>query len=470
MWRNQDDSVFLALLTLRAARPLEAPVRQTLTVLFIFSIALYGLLCGIVACAADYPSAAAPSVSTPSHGVSELLFSPAQLDNLMAPVALYPDPLLAQVLVAATFPEQIDEAARFLRAGASPHAIDEQPWDVSVRAVAHYPTVLDMMADNLDWTTSLGQAYVAQSTDVMAAAQRLRAQALAAGHLVTTPQMEVVVANRYIALWPIHPHMLYVPVYDPELVFALHSGSHVGPVISFGLGFALGSWLIYDCDWRRHHVYYHGWTSRRGWVHRYRPHIHMKSIYVHNRHAHVRTNRRVIRRQVNYSTLNRYRAVHRRVRYDNVRRRRPDVDRPRRGRERVAPDARRSERHHNKVIRRNVDPDDPRIHIDRGRRVEPWSGPARPDRDLRPTPRQRQPKPRMHVRPKTERRQREPRVTRPRRRDIQRRQDSVFRGGRSRIDPRAARQRGRSSRRQMQRARPLLKSPPAHRQRTPSRR
>src|ERR1700690_1018596 len=103
-------------------------------------------------------------------------FSPEQLDNLLAPVALYPDPLLAQVLVAATFPDQIDEAARFVRADSDPNDIDGQSWDVSVKAVAHYATVLFTMADDLDWTTSLGQAYVNQSDDVMASIQRLRAE------------------------------------------------------------------------------------------------------------------------------------------------------------------------------------------------------------------------------------------------------------------------------------------------------
>src|SRR5580698_4117664 len=99
-------------------------------------------------------------------------FSPEELDNLLASVALYPDPLLAQLLPAATFPDQIDEAARFCRAGANPAAIDSQPWDVSVKAVAHYPSVLYMMADGLDWTTSLGQAYVNQQDDLMASVQR----------------------------------------------------------------------------------------------------------------------------------------------------------------------------------------------------------------------------------------------------------------------------------------------------------
>ena len=91
-------------------------------------------------------------------------FSRDQLDNLLSPVALYPDPLLAQLFVAATFPDQVEEAARFVR-GNGPNGVDEQDWDVSVRAIAHYPTVIGMMADKIDWTTSLGQAYVNQSTE-----------------------------------------------------------------------------------------------------------------------------------------------------------------------------------------------------------------------------------------------------------------------------------------------------------------
>src|SRR5580698_8570509 len=104
-------------------------------------------------------------------------FTPEQLDNLLAPIALYPDPLLAQILLAATFPDQVDEAARFCRGGANPDDIDTQAWDVSVKALAHYPTVLYMMADSLDWTTAMGQAYVNQTGDVMASIQRLRQEA-----------------------------------------------------------------------------------------------------------------------------------------------------------------------------------------------------------------------------------------------------------------------------------------------------
>jgi hypothetical protein len=114
-------------------------------------------------------------------------FSPEQLDNLLSPIALYPDPLLAQTLVAATFPEQVEEAARFVR-GNGQYGIDDQNWDVSVKAIAHYPSVVQMMADKIDWTTSVGQAYVNQSADVSAAVQRLRHLARRLGNLETTPE------------------------------------------------------------------------------------------------------------------------------------------------------------------------------------------------------------------------------------------------------------------------------------------
>ncbi|MGZ4876348.1 MAG: DUF3300 domain-containing protein, partial [Candidatus Angelobacter sp.] len=129
-------------------------------------------------------------------------FSSDQLENLVAPIALYPDPLLAQVLMAATFPDQIDEAARTVRAYGYDYAVDSAPWDVSVKAVAHYPAVLSMMADKLDWTISLGQAYVNQSSDLMDAVQRLRRQARSSGYLVTSPQQEIVETDGYVYIYP----------------------------------------------------------------------------------------------------------------------------------------------------------------------------------------------------------------------------------------------------------------------------
>ncbi|MFI5168061.1 MAG: DUF3300 domain-containing protein [Thermoanaerobaculales bacterium] len=240
-------------------------------------------------------------------------FSPDQLDNLLAPIALYPDPLLAQVLVAATFPDQIDEASRFVREYRNADAVDSMQWDVSVKAVAHYPTVLAMMADKLDWTTALGQAYAYQSTDVMASVQRLRAQAASAGNLVSTPQMQVVNSGGEIEIWPAQPQYLYVPVYDPAVVY-FHRTSFF-----FGLGFAIGAWLNYDFDWREHHVFYHGWEGNSGWIGRSRQYIHPNNFYVNNNYRTVVINRPVVNRQVNYRALNRYDDVHRTTNFDNFR-------------------------------------------------------------------------------------------------------------------------------------------------------
>ncbi len=275
-------------------------------------------------------------------------FSPEQLDNLLAPIALYPDPLLAQVLLAATFPDQIDEAARFLRANADPAYIDSQPWDVSVKAVAHYPTVLYMMADKLDWTTALGQAYVNQSADVMASVQRLRAEARAAGNLVTTPQQEVVETGGDIEIWPEQPQFLYVPVYDPAIVYFRLGG------ISFGAGFAIGAWLNYDCDWHNHRVFYHGWEHGGGWIERSRPYVHITGVYVNNNYRNVAINRNVVNRTVNYGALNRYDAVHRNVNFNNVRASNTVINN------------RTNMNVNNKIIQRNINTNDQRINAYRG--------------------------------------------------------------------------------------------------------
>src|ERR1700677_3423321 len=141
-------------------------------------------------------------------------FSPDQLDDLLAPIALYPDPLLAQILLAATFPDQIDEAARYVRGGGDPGGIDAQDWDVSVKAVSHYPRVLYMMADKLDWTTAVGQAYVSQPDDVFASIQRLRAEASSVDNLTSTPEEQVIDTDGCIEIWPAQAQYIYVPIYD----------------------------------------------------------------------------------------------------------------------------------------------------------------------------------------------------------------------------------------------------------------
>jgi hypothetical protein len=255
-------------------------------------------------------------------------FSPDQLDNLLSPIALYPDPLLAQVFVAATFPDQVEEAARFVR-GNGTNGVDYQDWDVSVKAVAHYPAVIGMMADKIDWTTSLGQAYVNQSTDVASSVQHLRHLARQQGNLVSTPQQEVLEHDDYIAINPYQPEYIYVPVYDPAIVY--YRRPYWGPAIAFGVGFPIGAWLNLDFRWGYGGgwggVYYTGWRQEGwghdcwncGWIGRSRGRVDIRNnVYINNRYTNITVNRTVINRTVNVNNLNRYNSVHRDVNYNNV--------------------------------------------------------------------------------------------------------------------------------------------------------
>jgi Protein of unknown function (DUF3300) len=268
-----------------------------------------------------------PDGSQPSANYEA--FSPDQLDNLLSPIALYPDPLLAQVLVAATFPDQVEEAARYVRASGT-NGVDDQNWDVSVRAVAHYPTVVEMMADKIDWTTSLGQAYVNQSTDVSASVQRLRHQAKGAGNLESTPQQEVLENDNYIAINPYQPQFLYVPVYDPAIIYFRRP--YWGPAITFGVGFPIGGWLNLGFHWGFGGgfggIYYTGWNPggwgrgcwNCGWIGRSRGFVNFhNNVYINNRYTNININRTVINRTVNVNNINRYNYVHKNVNYNNVR-------------------------------------------------------------------------------------------------------------------------------------------------------
>jgi Protein of unknown function (DUF3300) len=225
------------------------------------------------------------------------LFTADELDELLAPIALYPDPLLAQMLPAATFIDQIDSAARYVRQFGASSQIDDQPWDVSVRALAHYPDVLFMLDQKYDWTVSLGQAYVSQQQDVMNAIQRLRAEAEANGNLVSTSQQQVVDEGGYISIDPAEPAMVYVPQYDPLAVYAEGPPPGYG-LITFGVGLTIGVWLNRDCDWRGHRIYYHGWQGG-GWISRARPHITVRNnVYINNRYSAVTANKKVIQLDV----------------------------------------------------------------------------------------------------------------------------------------------------------------------------
>lgn len=224
---------------------------------------------------------------------NDTLFTAEELDALLAPIALYPDPLLAQILPAATFIDQIDSAARYVSQYGKSARIDDQPWDVSVKAVAHYPDVLFMMDRKYDWSVSLGQAYVNQQQDVMDAIQRLRAEAEAEGNLVSTPEQQVVDEGGVISIDPAAADLIYVPQYDPLAVYVEGPSPGYG-FITFGIGFTIGAWLNRDCDWHGRRIYYHGWQGG-GWISRARPHIPIRNnAYINNRFSAVTINKNVL--------------------------------------------------------------------------------------------------------------------------------------------------------------------------------
>jgi hypothetical protein len=207
----------------------------------IFNLAV--LLCGLAA----LPAQAQLAVPPPTPAYQPL--SGAQLDQLLRPIALYPDPLIAQILPASTLPTQIVLADRYVTSGGDPNQLDQQPWDASVQALAHYPNVLKWMDDNLNWTTELGRAFLNQQQDVMDSIQRLRALAQNLGNLQSTPQQQVVNDGGYIEILPAEPQVIYVPVYQPDAVYY-----QSGFGLSFGIGFVIGGWLNCDFDWHHHHL------------------------------------------------------------------------------------------------------------------------------------------------------------------------------------------------------------------------
>src|SRR6202050_2157261 len=168
-----------------------------------------------------------------------------QLQQLVAPIALYPDTLVAQVLTAATYPAQVADADRWRRTQgyASSDQIaagaDAQSWDPSVKALTAFPQVLEQMNYNLQWTTQLGNAYYNQPQDVLEAVQGMRQRAQAAGNLRSTPQETVNYDQGNIVLAPVSPQVMYVPVYNPWAVY----GQPVAPYPGFSLLGALGSFI-----------------------------------------------------------------------------------------------------------------------------------------------------------------------------------------------------------------------------------
>lgn len=202
----------------------------------------------------------------------------AQLDQLLGPIALYPDALIALILPAATEASDVVLAARYFAVQGDPAKVDDQPWDDSVRALAHYPDVVKWMDENLTWTKQVGEAFIEQPADVMKAVQRLRAAARAAGTLVDTPQQRVVTSDDAITIVPAQPEIIYVPSYDPDVVYLSRRDYYYpGPFLTFGVGYATGFWLGYDVDWSRNRI----WVINRYERERYwREHRHVPAIVV----------------------------------------------------------------------------------------------------------------------------------------------------------------------------------------------
>lgn len=228
--------------------------------------------------------AAAPALAQgPPH------YIPPQLDQMVARIALYPDSLVSQILAAATYPDQIPDAARwadehhYLTGQALADAIqgDQLPWDPSVEALLPFPSVLEMMARDMSWTTDLGNAFLAQQQDVMDAVQRERHKARNYGYLQSNGQV-IVGGGPYITIAPVNPGFVVVPWYDPGVVFfPPRPGIVVGGAVRFGFGVSLGGffrpwgWGYNRFDWGRHVVIINNapwrrdWDNRREYVHPY---------------------------------------------------------------------------------------------------------------------------------------------------------------------------------------------------------
>jgi hypothetical protein len=220
--------------------------------------------------------AADEATDTGEAAPQQQLLGEGELNQLVAPIALYPDALLAQVLMASTYPLEVVQAVRWAKANKSlkgeklDDALTKQDWDASVKALVATPTVLAMMNDDLDWTEKLGDAVLAQQTDVMDAIQRLRSKAQANSKLATTKQQTVTVTQEadkpVIVIEPASPETVYVPYYEPAVVYGAWSypayppyyfppapgyvvGGALARGIAWGAGFAIGNAIWDGLDW-----------------------------------------------------------------------------------------------------------------------------------------------------------------------------------------------------------------------------
>ena len=299
---------------MRDTRPIPLVVRNVVSGLCVLLLVLFPGGAVMFAQDAQYPGAdpqyqGPPPTQPGAPSAQGQILTPDQISNLVAPIALYPDNLLSQVLAASTYPLEVVEAAQWLQQNRNltgQQLIDvarQQNWDPSIQAMVVFPDVLNRLASDVQWTTALGNAYLAQQADVIAAVQRLRAEAQASGKLNSTAQQQVTTQTQdgqsAIAIVPTNPQVIYVPVYNPEYVWgppvwgfypplyypAFGFGFGFGPGIflsgffpGFGLGFGFGwGW---GCNWFgggifarpfffNHYGFHPGWGGWHGgaWAH-----------------------------------------------------------------------------------------------------------------------------------------------------------------------------------------------------------
>ena len=239
----------------------------------VLAVLLCGLLVQFTARAESYGPQGQSDEQSPASPVKP---SPKELQQLVAPIALYPDALVAQILAASTYPTEIVEADRWMQRHSNlkgeelAKEVDKQDWDPSVKALAQFPSVLENMDKNLSWTSSLGEAYANEPQDVTNGVQEMRQQARNAGHLDSNEQEQVTTQGNTIVIEPANPEVVYVPAYDPWLVYGAPIIAYPGwyPVpgifwegvgLSFGIGFGVGyfggfgwGWGHWGYDWRGH--------------------------------------------------------------------------------------------------------------------------------------------------------------------------------------------------------------------------
>jgi len=256
-----------------AAISIIHPARQILACVLAFALISPMVSETLFAAQEQDAQASAPSSQAPPYTQQ----TADQLQQLVAPIALYPDSLVAQILAASTFPAEIVEADRWVQAhpdlkgDALAQAVDQQSWDPSVKALTAFPTVLGNMDKNISWTSSLGDAYYNQEQDVMDAIQVMRQKAQQAGNLKDTQQQTVQTQGSDIVIQPATPDVVYVPAYDPWLVYgypvAAWPGWYPYPGIWWGgpslywggIGFGIGFYGGYGWGWGHWGV---GWGGR----------------------------------------------------------------------------------------------------------------------------------------------------------------------------------------------------------------